>query len=118
MSLLLSNVIAKGLFAARPAASINGRIYCATDAQAIYRDNGVSWETVIAAGGPSATLSAVPGAAGDFTIAHGLGFTPTRIQVLMTSSGGIWAQTPLADSANINLVASDDDVTATIYVFA
>lgn len=117
MSLLLSNVQASGTLAARPAAGTNGAIYFATDLKKLYRDDGTSWNDETP-GQPVATLSATPSAPGDFSKPHGLSFTPSRIQISMTSGGGIWEQDPVADAANINLVASEGGVTAKIYVFA
>jgi hypothetical protein len=117
MSLLLSVVIAEGTLAAQPAASIDGRLYFATDVHKVYRDNGVTWDDVTP-GGPAATLSATPAAAGNFSIAHGLAAAPSRIEILPTSAGNIWAQSPAFDGTNVNLFASDPGITATIFVFA
>ena len=117
MSLLLSQVIASGTYAQIPAAAIDGRIYFATDTKKVWRDTGVAW-TDITPGLPAATLNAAPLAPGDFSIAHGLAAAPSRIAVLMTSGGAIWAQATPADVTNVNLVASDAGVTGIIYVFA
>ena len=116
MSLLLSTVIADGTLAARPAALIDGRLYFATDVKKIYRDNGASWDE-LTPGVPAAQLTAAPSAPGNFTVAHGLSFTPTRISIKMTSAGNIWEQA-LPDATNVNLAASYGGITATIYVFA
>lgn len=116
MSLLLSTVIAEGTYAARPAASIDGRLYLCTDTKAFYRDNGASWDNYTP-GAPAATLAAAPIAPGNFSLAHGLSAAPSRIAITMTSAGGIWQQAA-ADATNVYLAASDAGVTATIYVFA
>lgn len=114
---LISSYLVQGTLAARPAAAVNGRLYLATDVKKVYHDNGVSWDDWTA-GVPEVTLAAAPGAGGNFSIAHGLAVAPSRISILMTSGGAIWAQTPAVDAVNVNLIASDAGVTATIYVFA
>lgn len=116
MSLLLSTCIAEGTLAARPAASIDGRLYFATDAKKVYRDNGVNWDEVTP-GAPVATLSATPAAAGPYILPHGLSSAPSRISIKATSAGSIW-EASAPDATNINLFASDPGITATIYVFA
>lgn len=117
MSLLLSQVVASGTYATIPAAAIDGRIYFATDTKKVWRDTGSAWVDVTP-GLPAATLAATPSVPGNFSIAHGLPAAPSRILVLMTSGGAIWAQATPVDATNANLVASDVGVTATIYVFA
>lgn len=116
MSLLLSTVIADGTYAAMPAASIDGRIYFATDLKKVYRDSGTAWVD-ITPGGPAATLAAAPSAPGNFSLAHGLPAAPSRVSILMTSAGAIWQQAA-ADAANVYLAASDLGISAVIYVFA
>ena len=64
------------------------------------------------------TLSATPSAGGNFTMAHGLSSAPSRISILMTSGGAIWAQTPAFDGTNVYLVASDGGVTGDIVLYA
>jgi hypothetical protein len=55
---------------------------------------------------------------GDFSVAHGLGRTPTTVVIQMTCGGLIWFQSPLLyDSTNLYLVASDIGVTATASCF-
>lgn len=59
-----------------------------------------------------------PGAAGNFTVAHGLGRVPVAAQIRMTSSGAIWWQSPTdMDSTYLYLVASDAGVTGKIMVW-
>lgn len=65
----------------------------------------------------SATLNVTSSEPGNFSVAHGLETVPFLIEILPTSGGAIWAQSGFADETNINLVASDADVTATILVF-
>lgn len=113
----LSAVIAEGLYSALPAFGINGRLYFATDTKRIYRDNGSAWVDVTPSAVVAATLSATPGAPGNFSIAHGLPDAPSTITILMTSPSAIWAQTPAFDGTDVYLVASDAAATATIFVF-
>jgi hypothetical protein len=115
---ILSVVSAIGLNADRPAFGINGRKYFATDTRKEWYDTGVAWVDITQSGAPIGTLSAAPTEAGDFSIAHGLVPPPSRIVILPTSGGNIWAQNPVIDSTNVNLFASDPDITATIYLFA
>ena len=64
------------------------------------------------------TVAAAPAAAGNFTLAHGLGRAPQHAIVMMTSSGAIWFQSPtLFDGTNLYLVASDAGVTAKVVVW-
>lgn len=46
----LATVFGYGLLSARPAASIAGRQYYATDTSLLYRDNGSSWDTLSTSG--------------------------------------------------------------------
>lgn len=68
--------------------------------------------------GPAAELSVITTAGGDFTVAHNLTSTPSRIEILMLSAGVVWAQTPAFDASNVNLTASDSGVVAKILVYA
>ena len=68
-------------------------------------------------GAVAATLSAAPTAAGNFSMPHGLGSTPSRISILLTSFGQI-CQQAAPDGTNVHLAASDAGVTAIIFVFA
>ena len=54
---------------------------------------------------------------GAFTVAHTLGAEPSMIEVLPTSPGAIWVQTPAFDATNVYLEASEDGQTATISVY-
>jgi len=72
---------------------------------------------VAALAGPAATLTLAPSGPGNFTVAHGLGTTPSAMSILMTSDGGIYAQTTPYDSVNVYLTASDIGVTGKCYVF-
>ena len=63
-------------------------------------------------------VALTPSSPGDFTVAHGLGTTPTAVSVSMTSSGAIWLQYPTGfDSTNLYLTASDGPLTATAICF-
>jgi hypothetical protein len=65
----------------------------------------------------SATLTVTAPAPGNFSVAHGLGLVPFLIEIIPTAAGAIWGQAGFADGTNINLVASDTGVTATILVY-
>ncbi len=56
-------------------------------------------------------------AAGSFTVAHHLGRAPLGALICMTSSGAIWFQPTLWDSANLLLVASEVGVTAKVLLW-
>lgn len=53
----LANVILKDTFANRPAASIEGRLFFATDTGEIWYDNGATWDDVTPVGGSSSPLT-------------------------------------------------------------
>lgn len=72
----LGTVIGKGLLSARPAASIAGSLYYATDTLLLYRDNGSGWDAV-SANNPMTT-------AGDIIIGGTSGL-PTRLAAGATS---------------------------------
>lgn len=59
MSVILPNVIMRGTFAGRPAASSAGSLYFASDTGKQYRDNGTSWDEVTPPGGASVTSVAL-----------------------------------------------------------
>ena len=60
------------------------------------------------------TINLAPSGPGNFTVAHGLGSTPSVIPTLVMTSGGlIWFQQPIAyDATNLYLVSSGGAVTA------
>lgn len=61
---------------------------------------------------PFAQVPLSPSGPGNFTVAHGLGQTPSIVIVRMTSGGAIWLQTPTGfDSTNLYLTASDGGIT-------
>jgi hypothetical protein len=63
-------------------------------------------------------IALTPSAGGNFTVAHGLGTTPTAVAISMTSSGAIWLQYPTGfDATNLYLVASDGPLTGTAICF-
>jgi hypothetical protein len=86
--LILGNVILINVFASRPAAGIEGRLFFATDTGASYRDNGSSWDAVatladfVGDSGSGGTSGLVPApasgdaAAGKFLKADGTFATP------------------------------------------
>ncbi|HEV2463537.1 MAG TPA: hypothetical protein VGT04_07020 [Acidobacteriaceae bacterium] len=107
----LSQVLIEGTLSGRPAAGTAGRLYFATDTKRHYYDNGSGWDD-ISTGVPT-NVALAPSAGGNFTVAHGLGFTPSAVLISMTSSGSIWLQSPTSwDATNLYLVASDAGVTA------
>lgn len=55
--------------------------------------------------------------AGNNTIAHGLGYSPTAAIIQMNSSGEIWWQTAQWDGTNFYVVASDAGVTGFVEVW-
>lgn len=65
----------------------------------------------------AATLEVTASEGGNFAEAHGLSGVPFLIEIIPTSAGRIWAQPDFADGTDINLVASDEGVTATILVY-
>ena len=114
----LASVVVYDVIANLPAAGIPGRLFFASDTGIALRDNGTTWNTLMAGTVLEKTLSAAPGAPGDFTIAHGLSAAPSRISILMTSGGAIWAQATAFDGTNVYLVASAGGITARVAVFA
>lgn len=76
-----------------------------------------SWR-VFSGGG--VTISDVPFttfAPGPFSVAHGLGVTPTAVGIEMTSGGSVWFQTTRYDSTNVYLVASDTGLTGHLKIW-
>jgi len=57
-------------------------------------------------------ITAPGGAAGNFSLAHGLGRTPFGCAIMMTSAGEIYFQSTRYDPTNLFLVASDANLTA------
>lgn len=53
----LSQMVLRDVIANRPAASIAGRLFYATDTSATYRDNGSSWDLFTGASGSGNTAS-------------------------------------------------------------
>jgi hypothetical protein len=79
-------VFAEGTLAARPAAAIHGRLYLATDTQAVYYDTGAAWVQL------NLNIASTFTAKGDLLVASGAG-AATRLgvgsngQVLQAQSG-------------------------------
>jgi hypothetical protein len=63
------------------------------------------------------SVTLAPSAAGNFTVAHGLGTAPKSVSFEMTSGGQFWFQTTPYDSTNLYLVASDAGITGTAKCF-
>lgn len=66
---------------------------------------------------PAKTLLVESTGPGPFSVPHTLGAEPSLIEILPTSDGAIWAQTPAFDGTNVNLVASAGGQTATVSVY-
>jgi hypothetical protein len=62
-------------------------------------------------------VAAAPGAAGNFTLPHGLGRAPVGAVIQMTSAGAIWFQATMFDATNLYLVASAAGVTGKVQVW-
>lgn len=67
--------------------------------------------------GPAVITNVTTSAPGLFQFAHGLLSTPTRIEILMLSSGAIIAQTPNFDATNVYLDASDAGLIGKVLVY-
>lgn len=67
---------------------------------------------------PAAKLLVSSPAPGNFAVPHGLGAVPSMVEILPTSAGGLWTQSPAFDATNLYLTASDTGVTASISVYA
>lgn len=68
---------------------------------------------------PFKAIPLAPSVPGDFQVAHGLGRTPTLVIISMNSGGEIWLQSPVGyDDTYLYLVASDDGVSGSAYVWA
>jgi len=91
--------------------------YDATDVNLVASDVGVSGIVYVWLHMPtitvvtSAQIPLAPSAPGNFTVAHGLGKTPTLVIIRMSSGGSIWLQEPPYDASDLYLVASDAGVT-------
>ena len=66
---------------------------------------------------PAATLLVNSPGAGNFSVPHGLGVVPALVEILPTSDGAILGQTPLFDSTNVYLIATEAGQTATVSVY-
>jgi sugar lactone lactonase YvrE len=82
-------------------------------------DAAVTGIAIIFTTTPDAILSLAPGAAGNFSIAHGLATAPALALVEMTAPApsAIWSQATEIDATNINLVAADAASTGKCYVW-
>jgi hypothetical protein len=103
-----------GAITATSAATIIGTSVIPTAGSAIIFYDGTSFWIF---GVPGVTAVALaPGAAGNFTVAHGAGATPSAVVIEMKSSGAIWFQSTEYDATNLYLVASDGGLTASAKV--
>jgi hypothetical protein len=74
-------------------------------------DAGLTGVAIMWLASADAEVALTPGAAGNFTVPHGLGASPVFAMVEMTSGGAIWFQSPPWDATNLYLVASDAGLT-------
>ena len=95
-------VIISGTFAGRPTASLNNRLFWATDVQILYRDTGSEWlamlSTVI-----SGTVATRPAAS-----LLDRYFWATDENILYHDTGSAWEKAAVADHADLDGVTTDD----------
>ena len=65
-----------------------------------------------------ALVALAPSAGGNFTVAHGLSWTPAAVLFMPTSGGAVWCQSTFADATNLYLTASDGGVTGFAVCFS
>lgn len=106
-----------------PPAEINGAANLTLTAGSgclLYFD-GTNWWGILFDSGSAARkeIALAPSAPGNFTVAHGLGATPSYALIQMTSGGAIWFQSATRyDGTNLYLVASDAGITGYAEVFS
>jgi len=117
MNVTLPTVLVEGLYSALPAPGIPGRLFFASDTKKHYYDNGTGWDDITPA--PAVTKVALaPSAAGNFTVAHGMGRAPVAVLLEMSSGGQIWLQNPTGyDATDLYFVASDAGITGNAVCF-
>lgn len=87
---VLSDAIQRGTLAARPAASIAGRLYFVTDTNTLYRDSGTAWESVEASGLAPAAHAASHHSGGSDALALGsIAGTLVEAQTPLTTKGDV-----------------------------
>lgn len=79
--------IVAGLDIGKPAAGTAGRLYVATDAQKIYRDNGSTWDVIASAAGGGGTVTSVSGG-GPISVSNGTSTPSISISQATTSTAG------------------------------
>lgn len=87
--------IEAGLDAAKPAAGTAGRVYVATDAQKIYRDDGSSWVVVasVDSGGGGGSVTEVTVGGAPLSVANGTTTPEISISQATTSTDGYLTST-------------------------
>jgi hypothetical protein len=96
--------------------TVDARVPVGSDGQVLTADStqasGVKWATGATTVFSLVEVALAPSSPGNFTVAHGLGVTPTSALIQMTSGGQVWFQAVTRfDSTNLYLVASDAGVT-------
>lgn len=87
----LGSVIDSGTFAARPAFSIDGRLYFATDTHVLYRDTGAAWEVLDVNDAVTTKGDILIGDAADSLIRLGIGANGTILKAASgETSGALW----------------------------
>ncbi|MHB1673765.1 MAG: DUF2961 domain-containing protein [Acidobacteriaceae bacterium] len=111
----LASVILKGVYSAIPAASIPGRLYFATDTNVVYRDNGTTWDEVVA---PAMTNPMTT--AGDVIVGGAAG-APTRLAagaaatVLTSNGAGVAPSYQAAGGGAAVDILSDQKASGTLF---
>ncbi len=86
----LASVIIRDVIASLPAASIPGRLFISSDTHVVLRDNGTSWDNVVAGGGYSAAPLTIAAPNGSTT--YTLSITPVNPTASMYFLNGIKRQ--------------------------
>jgi len=116
---MFDDLVLRDLFAARPAAGTYGRLFFASDTGEAYRDNGSTWDTLtIGTVGHADDEVPFTSSEGDWTLAHGLAYTPSTAIITKTALGDVVFQSALRwDATNFYLTGSAAGVTGFIEVW-
>jgi hypothetical protein len=111
---MLDDLIIRDVFSARPAAGTYGRLFFASDTGAAYRDNGTTWDAITIASIPAPPDEVGPftSSEGNWTQAHGRGYSPSRLLISKTSLGDVVFQAALRwDATNAYLTGTAAGIT-------